>query len=676
MNKLVLFSIYVVVGVTGELDVVDSLTKFEKAYIHWEGRNLRNEPKGTFNIELVLPHRKLKLSLEKDTSLFSSTYELLVDEGLVPLEDLETNCIYKEGSGGMFSFCHDGVSGSHNHLYIKNSEKQSGLVAFNESDILIDHNKTTCGQEGEEGSDDPSVGFTQGHKQERREYEYEEKRNDNYIREGAMEESPTKFVKLLLVSDLKRFQTYGSHQSLMQSLKAIASQLKQIYDEFPSTLGYLIHVQIVGIVSIETGEDPWGSFSSSREVSAAGLLQAFNSWRAKNIDRLPIHSAAHLLTGHELEGPIIGLAGVDTVCDRYFPTGVNQATTPNDFYVAKLLAHELGHSLGFRHTNVYSPGGPISLADATSCSQNQLNIMQPMIYSTGYRWDECAPRWFKMKFEGFPYKCEPDDQCVYRSTYGKQSPRCLETPSKDIFSVSGCGNGVLDPGEECDDLSKCCKGCKLQQGASCSLHDECCDPITCQTAPKTQLCRAKKGGCDISEYCDGNTFSCPPDRKDVNCTHEKQCLFLVGRGYSNILGECPRAGDKTNGDITCKILYCLRKTDLHCDGKYLDGSREVINVENGTPCGTNATGRCDKGLCIKNNTRNDDELYPNTPNSPTHGPSASFFSCRECRRGCLPKKKNNKKKKNRIRNVVFGTGRKESKAAIDRTREEEEEENE
>eukprot|EP00075_Anas_platyrhynchos_P010152 XP_027299405.1 disintegrin and metalloproteinase domain-containing protein 32-like [Anas platyrhynchos] len=115
--------------------------------------------------------------------------------------------------------------------------------------------------------------------------------------------------------------------------------------------------------------------------------------------------------------------------------------------------------------------------------------------------------------------------------------------------AAACGNGVVERGEQCDCGSeaaclkdKCCtKTCRFKPGVKCS-SGLCCDG--CQFKAKNSLCRPPADvQCDLAEYCDGSSASCPPDlyvQDGHDCEH--------GTGYC-YKGRCQSA------DLQCRRLY-------------------------------------------------------------------------------------------------------------------------
>ena len=107
-----------------------------------------------------------------------------------------------------------------------------------------------------------------------------------------------------------------------------------------------------------------------------------------------------------------------------------------------------------------------------------------------------------------------------------------------------CGNGIVEENEACD--------C----GSPAECTNPCCDAATCQPVPGAECasggcctsqctlasygtqCRASSGGCDIEEYCLGDSNMCPEDdvaADGVSCSSD--------RGYC-IDGDCPTHDDQ------------------------------------------------------------------------------------------------------------------------------------
>jgi hypothetical protein len=101
-----------------------------------------------------------------------------------------------------------------------------------------------------------------------------------------------------------------------------------------------------------------------------------------------------------------------------------------------------------------------------------------------------------------------------------------------VTVTSLCGNGVIDPGEQCDEGANngvgatcCTRSCtRKTAGTVCRLPVSACDPAeTCSgtsgvcppdaIASASVVCRAASAGqaCDADEYCTGTSTVCPPD---------------------------------------------------------------------------------------------------------------------------------------------------------------------
>src|SRR5881392_2818485 len=75
---------------------------------------------------------------------------------------------------------------------------------------------------------------------------------------------------------------------------------------------------------------------------------------------------------------------------------------------------------------------------------------------------------------------------------------------------SMCGDGTLDPGEQCDDGN--------------NLNADCCS-ASCTIEPAGTVCRPAAGVCDVAETCNGASPTCPAD---VFVSAATQCRAAAG----------------------------------------------------------------------------------------------------------------------------------------------------
>ncbi|KAM6106784.1 disintegrin and metalloproteinase domain-containing protein 32-like [Pterocles gutturalis] len=135
-------------------------------------------------------------------------------------------------------------------------------------------------------------------------------------------------------------------------------------------------------------------------------------------------------------------------------------------------------------------------------------------------------------------------------TFLKQNRDCpsirhaLQQPS---YRAAACGNGVVEPGEQCDcgeacASDKCCTPwCNFKPGVKCS-SGSCCE--NCQFKQPNSPCRPPADAqCDLAEFCNGSSASCPPD------------LYVQdGHGCEHGTGYCYK-GRCQSPDLQCQALY-------------------------------------------------------------------------------------------------------------------------
>lgn len=136
---------------------------------------------------------------------------------------------------------------------------------------------------------------------------------------------------------------------------------------------------------------------------------------------------------------------------------------------------------------------------------------------------------------------------------------------------SVCGNGVLEPGEQCDDSTSCCTDCTYTH--QCTPEDNECCTHSCSFQPGTQACGFGKryctaGRCAANSVCDTctNIVPCPP-----STSYDDGCVQLC------------RYSDGT----TCY--------PAHWFGAGINATQ--ARVEDGTVCSESPVKTCQKGAC-------------------------------------------------------------------------------
>ncbi|XP_009893716.1 PREDICTED: disintegrin and metalloproteinase domain-containing protein 2-like [Charadrius vociferus] len=137
-------------------------------------------------------------------------------------------------------------------------------------------------------------------------------------------------------------------------------------------------------------------------------------------------------------------------------------------------------------------------------------------------------------------------------TFLKQNRDCpfirhaLRQPS---YRGAVCGNGAVEPGEQCDcgapeacaSDTCCAPQCTFKPGVKCSVG-LCCE--NCQFKKKNSQCRpAADAQCDLPEFCNGSSASCPPD---LHVQDGHGCERGTGYSYQ---GRCQ------SPDLQCRQLY-------------------------------------------------------------------------------------------------------------------------
>jgi hypothetical protein len=146
-----------------------------------------------------------------------------------------------------------------------------------------------------------------------------------------------------MVGDYEYFSLHGA-----AAAADIAEVVNSVDGIYQAEVG--VTVQLLTTVIFTTPNDP---FSST--TVPVNLLIEFGNWKSAN-DNNPSQAMwgadlAHIMTGRNLDGTVIGIAYVDTVCDSSAGVGVDQDFSSSLSMMTLLLAHEMGHNFGAPHDN-------------------------------------------------------------------------------------------------------------------------------------------------------------------------------------------------------------------------------------------------------------------------------------------------------------------------------------
>ncbi|XP_017046780.1 zinc metalloproteinase-disintegrin-like MTP8 [Drosophila ficusphila] len=365
------------------------------------------------------------------------------------------------------------------------------------------------------------------------------------------------YVELVIVVDNKVYKNFQENaRKVHQHCKTLANIINSLY------VPLNIFVALVGVVIWNESNEI--TFSKDSDAT----LENFLSYRRKKLMVQHPNDNAHLLTMETFDGGVVGKGRIGSFCTYESSAGLSVQKSANPAVVATTMAHEMGHNFGMTHD---SPN--------CDCPDKQCIMGASSTSFIPVNWSRCSINQLTISFsQGLDY--------------------CLRNKPERLLESPTCGNGFVEPGEQCDCglpehcENACCnaKTCMLHANASCATG-ECCDLTTCRPKLAGSACREEENECDLPEYCTGESEYCPADvfRRDTEpcdggkaycfqgtCrSHSSQCRTLWGptgqnseHCYNNNT-EGTRLGNCGYNRLSNTYLPCeeqdVKCGMLHCD---------------------------------------------------------------------------------------------------------------
>ena len=265
----------------------------------------------------------------------------------------------------------------------------------------------------------------------------------------------SRYVELVIVVDNRKYKEFGKDlQKVYKKCKDMANIANALYAPLN------IYIALVGV-------DVWSEYDEiTLSTNGDTTLTNFLHYRRERLVKQFPNDNAQLLTGIQFDSGVVGKALKGPICTYEFSGGVSMWHSEVIGLVATTMAHELGHNFGMEHDseNCECPDDRCIMAPASS-------TMKPSF------WSSCSLEYLALAFEhGMDY--------------------CLRNKPRTLFESPVCGNGFVEPGEECDCGLKehcdnpCCNPdtCNMFPNATCATG-ECCDFKTCQPRSPGTVCR-------------------------------------------------------------------------------------------------------------------------------------------------------------------------------------------
>uniref|UniRef100_A0A8C4Z829 ADAM metallopeptidase domain 22 n=1 Tax=Gadus morhua TaxID=8049 RepID=A0A8C4Z829_GADMO len=431
-------------------------------------------------------------------------------------------------------------------------------------------------------------------------------------REQRSVEEETKYIELMVINDHLMYKKHRlSVGQTNNYAKSVVNMADMLFKE-------QLNTRIV-LVAMET----WAADNRFNiDDDPMVTLKEFMKYRRDFIKEKC--DSVHLFSGNRFHSSWGGASYMGGVCSLTKGGGVNEYGKTDEMSIT--LAQSLGQNIGIFSDKKRILNGECKCEDRWSgCIMDDVGFYLPKKFS----------------------ECNVEE---FHNFLNSGGGACLFNKPLKLLDPPECGNGFVEPGEECDcgspvecakEGENCCNRCTLTQGSKCS-NGLCCS--SCQFMGV--VCREAVNNCDIPENCTGNSSQCPPnvhkmdgytcEKDQGRCfngrckTKDRQCKYIWGEKamaadkfcYEKLniegteKGNCGKDKDTwiqcNKQDVHCGYLLCSnispspRLGELHggltsfsvaqhsasldCSGGHvvIDGDTDLGYVEDGTACGTDS----------------------------------------------------------------------------------------